>query len=167
MRVYRLYRSRRRSVAFQGEGSQISGGRWNLPGTPLVYTSETLSLCFLELLVHLDPKQLALAELGLEYCVAYIADGAPVLETRLSDLPRDWNAIPWSNSTQELGTRWMQSLKYLAVSVPSVVIATERNILLNPAHPEFSKVKIGSPAPFRVDLRLFQSRADPAAMQAR
>jgi RES domain-containing protein len=166
MRVYRLYRSRRRSVAFQGEGAQVSGGRWNLPGTPLVYTSATLSLCFLELLVHFDPKQLALAELGLEYCFADIADGAPLLETRLTDLPRNWNSIPWSNSTQELGTRWMQSLKYLAVLVPSVVIASEHNILLNPAHPEFSRIKIGLPAPFRVDPRLFQSRASLTATQA-
>jgi RES domain-containing protein len=114
--------------------------------------------------VHLDPKQLSLAELDLEYCFADIADEAPLLEARLSDLPRNWNSIPWSSSTQELGTRWMQSLKYLAVLVPSVVIASEHNILLNPAHPEFPRIKIGSPAPFRVDPRLFQNRATLTAM---
>jgi RES domain-containing protein len=38
--------------------------------------------------------------------------------------------------------------------VPSVVIPEERNYLLNPAHPHFSRISWNTPEPFRFDLRL-------------
>lgn len=40
--------------ALDGEGASLYGGRWNSIGVPLVYTSEHLSLCLLEQLVHLN-----------------------------------------------------------------------------------------------------------------
>src|SRR3954462_12898227 len=35
-----------------GEGARLVGGRWNSPGRPLVYASESLALCLAECLVH-------------------------------------------------------------------------------------------------------------------
>ena len=53
-RAWRLCRRRYAARAFDGEGARLSGGRWNLPGVAVVYTSATVSLAALEMLVHVD-----------------------------------------------------------------------------------------------------------------
>ena len=40
------------------------------------------------------------------------------------------------------------------LQLPSVIIRTEPYYLLNPAHPDFKKIKIGKPQPFSFDPRL-------------
>lgn len=52
MRVWRLTRQRHVSTAFEGIGSERVGGRWSPRGLRVVYTSESIALCVLELLVH-------------------------------------------------------------------------------------------------------------------
>jgi RES domain-containing protein len=155
MRVYRIYLKRRRETAFTGEGARIAGARWNLPGTPMVYTCSTLSLCLLELFVHFDPGAADISRLNLEYRWADVPDTIPRIEARDSDLPRNWKDIPWPKSTQEQGTKWMTEGRYAVVSVPSVVVPMERNFLLNPSHPAFSEIKLGPPLAIQMDPRLF------------
>jgi len=104
MRVYRIYRKHRRDAAFTGEGARIAGARWNLPGTPIVYTCATISLCLLELFVHFDPAAADMTQLNLEYRWADIPETLPRLEVQEAELPRNWREIPWPQSTQELGT---------------------------------------------------------------
>ena len=157
MRVYRIYRKRRRDVAFSGQGARIGGARWNLPGTPVVYACSTISLCLLEFCVHFDPTAGDITQLGLEYRWADIPESSPRFETQQRDLPENWNQIPWPSSTQHLGSAWMRQRKYLAVSVPSVVVPMERNFLLNPAHTQFSEIQIGPPLALDIDPRLFFS----------
>lgn len=43
MFVWRL--ASRRYPPLSGEGARLVGGRWNSPGHPLVYASESLALC--------------------------------------------------------------------------------------------------------------------------
>lgn len=155
MRVYRIYRKQRREAAFTGEGARIAGARWNFPGTPMVYTSSTISLCLLEFFVHFDPEAGDMTELNLEYRWADIPETWPRLEIQETDLPSNWKEIPWPQSTQELGTKWMIQAKHVVVSVPSVVVPMERNFLLNPAHPVFSKIHLGQPSALDIDRRLF------------
>jgi len=154
-RVYRLYRKRRRDVAFTGEGARLEGARWNLPGTPAVYAASTSGLALLEFLVHLDPSDMDLAQLELETRSADIPSEIECYAVPVRSLPRQWNVVPWSRSSQVFGTRLLQEAKYAAITVPSVVVPSERNYLLNPLHPDFSKIKLGSPKPFVIDHRLF------------
>ena len=154
-RVYRLYRKRRRELAFTGEGARLEGARWNLPGTPAVYAASTLGLALLEFLVHFDPSEMDLARLDLETRMADIPSDLAILEVPNRSLPDQWNAIPWSRSSQTFGTRLLHEAKYLAIAIPSVVVPSERNYLLNPLHPDFPKIKLGSPKPFVIDQRLF------------
>ena len=151
MRVYRIYRKPRREAAFTGEGARIAGARWNLPGTPMVYTCSTISLCLLEFFVHFDPGAADLTQLNLEYRWADIPERSPRLEIQEADLPSNWKEIPWPQSTQELGTKWMTQAKHVVVSVPSVVVPMERNFLINPAHPAFSKIQLGPPSAIDID----------------
>ena len=154
-RVYRLYRKRRRELAFSGEGARLEGARWNLPGTPVVYAASTLGLALLEFLVHVDPSEMNLARLDLETRTADIPSDLAILEVPSRSLPDQWNAIPWSRSSQTYGTRFLHEAKYLAIAVPSVVVPSERNYLLNPLHPDFPKIRLGPPKPFVIDHRLF------------
>jgi RES domain-containing protein len=55
LKAYRLHRSR--FGAWDTTGALKSGGRWNNPGTPVVYASSSLALSCLEVIVHLrDPE---------------------------------------------------------------------------------------------------------------
>jgi len=114
-----------------------------------------LGLALLEFLVHVDPSEMDLERLDLETRSADIPSDLTILEVPNRSLPDQWNAIPWSRSSQTFGTRLLHEAKYLAIAVPSVVVPSERNYLLNPLHPDFSKIKLASPKLFVIDQRLF------------
>jgi RES domain-containing protein len=157
MLVYRLNPKTHREAPFSGRGAALFPGRWNLPGIPLIYTSTSVSLAFLELLVNVPTAKLSRANALYDVVQAEIADKS-VTRIEVQDLPPDWNAYsPLPRSTQELGTSWIRDKKLLAVSVPSAVLPIERNILINPANPAFpSKCKILKIQPFSPDTRILK-----------
>jgi RES domain-containing protein len=54
-----------------------------------------------------------------------------------------------------VGDQWVRGNSSALLEVPSAVIYTEKNFLLNPVHPDFKKVKIGKPKPFGFDPRVW------------
>jgi RES domain-containing protein len=52
--VWRIVKAKYSENMFSGEGASKFGGRWNSQGTKVAYTSQSLSLAALELLVHLE-----------------------------------------------------------------------------------------------------------------
>ena len=52
--AYRIFKSKHAARWFDGEGAFLFGGRWNSPGTRLLYASSALSLAALEMLVNLN-----------------------------------------------------------------------------------------------------------------
>ena len=70
------------------------------------------------------------------------------------DLPADWTEEPPPPSSMEIGDRWVKEARSVVLELPSVIIHTEPNYLLNPAHPHFKKVTLGKPVPFSFDPRL-------------
>ena len=52
MQAFRIVKRRHAADAFNGEGARIYGGRWNRPGTPVVYAAHTRALAALESLAH-------------------------------------------------------------------------------------------------------------------
>ena len=147
--AWRIFKARHEGTAFDGEGAGVYGGRWNSPGTRLVYSSATLSLAALENLVHLNPP------------VAFKWVAIPVsFEERLVEvmsiagLPVDWTEEPPPPSTMEVGDQWVKQARSAVLEIPSVIVRSESNFLLNPAHPDFKKVVIGKSVPFAFDPRL-------------
>ena len=69
-------------------------------------------------------------------------------------LPADWTEEPPPPSTKWIGDLWVKQARSAVLSLPSVVIPSETNYLLNPAHPDFRRIKFGKPAPFAFDPRL-------------
>lgn len=149
MRVWRLVRVRHAIAAFSGEGAARFGGRWNSRGIRMVYASGSLSLAALETLVHLNPL------MPLRYVaipVDFDVDQLEVLPE--AALPKDWAARPPGFATQRLGDAWISRFSAVVWAVPSVIVPGERNYLLNPRHPEFSRLRIGTPESFAFDPRL-------------
>lgn len=149
MRVWRL--CVRQHATPDGEGARLFGGRWNPPGTAVVYTSATLSLATLEYLVNLD------SDLFPENLVAVSADIPPALEIQsvtARDLPANWREYPAPDALCVIGVAWASACHTPILSVPSVVIPEERNYLLHPAHPQFGRICWNAPEPFRFDPRL-------------
>lgn len=145
--AYRIALSRYASRAFLGEGARKVGGRWNPRGIPAVYASATLSLAALELLAHLNSVDDApeLVSFRIEF------DSKLVTEVTL---PESWRKLGL-NSTRALGRSWFADGKSPILKVPSFVIPSESNFVLNPAHPAFSKIAIGPQEPFQLDPRLY------------
>jgi RES domain-containing protein len=148
--VWRIVQRKFFKTAFTGEGARLFGGRWNSPGRAVVYTAQSQALAALEILVHLDSEKL------LRHYLAIPVTIPPHFIERLppSSLPKNWHAYPAPHSTRSIGDAWVAHAASPVLQVPSVVIPSESNFLLNPAHPQFSRLRIGEPVPFLFDPRL-------------
>ena len=72
----------------------------------------------------------------------------------VSELPSDWQARPAPRSTQTFGDAWAASGRSAVLRVPSVVVPGHANYVLNPAHPDIRRIRVGSAAPLAIDPRL-------------
>ncbi len=154
MRIWRLTSGGHAS--FDGEGSRLAGGRWNLRGTPVVYASESLALATLEYLVNVDPET---APGDLVAIAAVIPDELAIRTLSADRLPKNWRGFPASLELAVLGTRWADSLETAVLQVPSVVVPQESNFILNPRHADFSKIVVRTPIPFAFDTRVWKKRS--------
>ena len=136
-------------------GSTLGPGRWHLApptGLPVVYAASNRALTQLEKRVHangIPPVNQALIRLELP-------TGAAILDAA-TDL--GLQAPRWHDDegyTQALGVQWLQSKSSLGLWVPSYLEPRERNLLINPAHPEYASIQIVTEEPdFQFDPRLF------------
>jgi RES domain-containing protein len=116
----------------------------------MVYAAGSQSLAILEMLVHLDSpdllKRYVLFPIEVEESLVANLDRAV--------LPKNWKRDPPPFRVQAIGDAWAKSLESVLLSVPSVLVPSESNFLLNPRHPDFSKLSIGKASNFRLDARL-------------
>jgi RES domain-containing protein len=147
MRFYRI--ADERHAPEGGEGARLHGGRWNSPGRAVIYACETKSGAMLEKLVHTSgymPKH--------QVCVTFEApDSLRVAALEARDVP-GWNAVDMIES-RKAGDAWLGKATTAVLYVPSVVFDVERNVLINPAHPDYRRIKVARVEPVRWDERLF------------
>lgn len=148
--AWRIVQEKYSHQAFTGEGARLYGGRWNSPGVPMIYTSQTRALAALEMLVHYDSPKLLRSYLLFEV----VFDEALMTRLDLADLPLDWKLEPAPGGTRKLGDLWVAKADSVVLGVPSTVISQELNFLLNPAHPDFPKLRTQPPQRFDFDPRL-------------
>lgn len=148
--VWRIAKQEHARTALAGEGARLYGGRWNSPGTSIVYAAQSQSLALLEMLVHLESPEL------LKRYVLFKIQLEASLTTRLdvSRLPKNWKEYPVPARVQSIGDNWAASRASVALAVPSAVVPDESNFLLNPNHHEFSKLIISKSIAFQFDPRL-------------
>lgn len=144
MTVYRLTSAR--FPRCDGEGARLYGGRWNSRGRAVVYAAATQSLAALEILAHT-------AALSEDYVVIAIEVPADLA----IEAAQRGNLERWKLAdTREMGDRWLEQGRTAVLQVPSKVVPAEANYVVNPAHPDFPRLRIAPPEPFRFDERLLE-----------
>jgi len=151
VRVWRL--CSKSHQAFDGVGARRYGGRWNHPGTSVVYASGSLSLAALEYFVHVDPD---IAPEHLTAISADIPDSIAIESIEIANLPSNWRRYPAPEALQGIGTAWVKRVSALVLSVPSALIPDERNYLINPARRDFRRIRVNKPVPFHFDPRMWK-----------
>jgi RES domain-containing protein len=140
-------------AALDGAGARRYGSRWTPRGVPVVYTSATLSLAALERFVHTDSD---IEPTDLVAIPVEVGDGIAVEAVQVEMLPADWRTFPPPPTLALIGEEWFRASRTAILSVPSVVIPHERNLVLNPTHREFAHLSIGAPEPFSFDPRMWK-----------
>ncbi len=151
MRFWRICRRRYAAEAASGEGARLYGGRWNSRGLRVVYASTSLALAAMETFVNLEPN---LHPKDLVSIEGEVPDALEIGRLELRSLPANWRQTT-DESLRRFGDEWIRAAQTVALLVPSAAVRGEWNVLLNPAHPDFSKVKFQEPEPFEFDARMF------------
>lgn len=148
MQVYRIADSRY-ITDLSGRGAALHGGRWNSKDIYMVYTAESPALALLEAVVHIGK----VPESG--FCMITIElPDENIGNFSASKLPADWYKNPPPDHLKTIGDQFIKSGKLSAIKVPSVIMPEEHNVLLNPAHKDFIKVKIITNRMLTIDERL-------------
>lgn len=133
-----------------GNGAKLYGGRWNSMGFPALYCTQSISLAVLEILVRTG-----IDILPPDYFIMKLEIPGKLVVQKIfkTKLKTGWkNEMEYS---QWIGTEFLKSNKNPVLEIPSAIIDEEFNYLLNPAHPDFKKIKIISSEKFEFDKRLF------------
>lgn len=134
-----------------GQGARLYGGRWNSKGLAAIYTSESVSLSLLEVLAH----SVQYNDLNEKFLMTISAPDVILIYK----IPATKLTEGWQNNagyTRYIGDAFLRDNKYLLLQVPSVVVKTEFNFIINPAHKDFKKIKLRSSELFEFDSRLFK-----------
>jgi RES domain-containing protein len=133
-----------------GGGSARHPGRWNGPNQRAIYCGGSFAITLLERLCY--------AALGrvpnTDVCVEIDVPDALVEHFEPAADPR-WER-PRSAVAKAFGARWFASRRSAALVVPSAVARRDRNVVINPEHPDFTRVTWSAPEAIFWDHRLFQ-----------
>lgn len=148
--VWRLTRPQY-APGLDGKGAKIAGGRWNSPGSAVVYCGSSLALCVLETFVHLPAVMRTVDALPpLTAIEIVLLEGVGIAEAEalgafdLTD----------AGACRAMGDAWIAAGAALGLSVPSAVVPQERNLVLNAAHPAMADVAVRAQTPFAFDARM-------------
>lgn len=143
MKVWRIAAENKKYQAtdLSGLGAKFAPGRWNEQGLPVIYTASTSSLAMLETTAHVDHNDLP----QLKYLISieiHDADWKQRKRLLSMQLPFGWDSIPHENITVAIGSDWLRSCSSLVLTVPSAITPEETVILINPAHPKATNLKV-------------------------
>jgi RES domain-containing protein len=137
-----------------GAGAKLSGGRWNRPGSAMIYSASNISLAVLETFVHLKAGGLPLNRYLVELA---IPDAVWKRATALLPPAVGWDAIPAGKVSLDEGDRWLKANTSALLVVPSVIVGEERNVLINPLHPDTQQISVHKVRKWVYDPRLMRA----------
>ncbi|MFH2057915.1 MAG: RES family NAD+ phosphorylase [Pseudomonadota bacterium] len=135
---YRLVKEKHAHRALDGEGARLYGGRWNSQGVSVVYTSDSLALCCLEIFVNLPSYDLLKDFVYIKLSF----DEKLVLNAELAEGRND---RPISKVSQGIGDKWILEQESAVLRVSNVIIPEGNNYLINFNHEDSNQIKIGDP----------------------
>ena len=130
-----------RADDLSGTGAKITGGRWNRPGTALVYAAESIALAALETIVHLTGGMLLpLNRILVRIDVPDDVWAARAMFDRAAGV--GWDVEPPGIVSLDWGDAWAAGAATLLAEVPSVVIPEASNVLINPVHAALPALRV-------------------------
>ncbi|HQZ81736.1 MAG TPA: RES family NAD+ phosphorylase [Pyrinomonadaceae bacterium] len=152
MEAFRLAR-RKYATPLSGIGAALKGGRWNSIGVEMLYLASNRSLAMAEVAVHLT---LATVPSDLVMVTVAIPDDISMKTVAMSRLPTNWNEFPYPAVARKVGDDFVREGKACILKIPSAVTMGDHNLLVNPHHAEFKRLKASSIDPFPLDRRIFK-----------
>ena len=150
MEVFRLVREQF-AQTLSGKGAAINGARWNSQGVEMIYTAINRSLAMAEVAVHFSiatmPKNYMMVTID-------IPDDIEIKTLNSEHLPTNWNQFPHPTTPQKIGNLFITENTNCCLKAPSVVTQGDFNILINPQHEEFARVRIINIEQFPFDQRM-------------
>jgi RES domain-containing protein len=143
-----------RFEAFSAVGASLVGGRWNSPGSGVIYASRTYAGAMLECLAHAGIGRVPRTHVAVEITIAATIT---VEKLNATTLPNGWDDADMQ-AARAFGDAWLRQRRTAVLVVPSVVARKEGNVLINPQHPDFSGIVASKPEPVVWDARLFAPR---------
>lgn len=134
---------------YDARGAALFPGRWNTADTPVIYAAETYSAAMLEKLAagngRIPPNQ---------HFIAVMVPKGTSFEAVTKDRLPGWDTFEPTVS-RAFGARWVREGRSAILLVPSYVARVERNVVINPNHPEARGIETSLPEPVWWDARLF------------
>ena len=152
MRFWRICRRRYAAEAAPGEGARLYGSRWNSRGLRVVYASTSLALAAVETFVNLEPN---LQPKDLVSIEGEVPDELEIGRLDPGSLPSNWHETR-NETLRRFGDEWIRAGQTVSLLVPSAAIRGEWNVLSNPAHIHFRRIKFEKAARFKFDARMFR-----------
>lgn len=147
MQAYRI--ADRRWPIFDGTGAALYGGRWNSPGSAAIYASTSFACAILGRLAQTGTGRIPKNQVA-------VVIGIPD-DLRIEHAPFDHTtALPRLMESRAYGDRWLAEHRSVVLTVPSAASRCDRNVVINPAHPDFVRVSCSAPEPVVWDQRLFR-----------
>jgi RES domain-containing protein len=131
---------------------RICRRRYAAEAVRVVYASTSLSLAAVETFVNMEPN---LRPADLVSIEGAIPDAMQTVTLDVKALPARWYETR-DESLHRFGDEWIREGRSATLLVPSAAIRGEWNVLMNPAHAEFSKIEFRNPEPFEFDARMFR-----------
>jgi len=124
--------------------------RWNKDGEYVIYAAESRALCALELLAHTN----GVVPAGNYKTMVIDIPETGIKEIGLNELPQNWKSVRAYPQLQRMGSKWYEAQEHLLLKVPSVLIPSEFNYVINTQHSDFKEVRIKALESFFWDDRL-------------
>ena len=136
---------------FSAAASLRRAGRWHSGRLGVIYAAASFAGAMLGRLAQTGISALPRFTASI---VISIPKGVELEVVEAADVP-GWDLAD-KRAGQIYGDRWLGERRTAALIVPSIVARLERNIMINPDHPDFKAITATEPEPVFWDARLFR-----------
>lgn len=122
-----------------GKGAAHKGARWNHAGEHVTYAATSISLAAWETRAHFGrgarlPWNRYLVRIDVPDAVWAARERLP------RPPPVGWDAIPEGLVSRAEGSVWLKRARAALLTVPSVIVNEEDNVLINPVHADARQI---------------------------
>ncbi len=118
-----------------------AAGRWASVGKMVIYCAESIPLAFLENMVR---RQGVGFNHDYKTVIIELPDDLGIQVVSSQELTEGWRALKAYSICQQTGDKWYNEMKFPVLKVPSAVLPSSNNYVINSLHPDFRRVKIVS-----------------------